>query len=427
MASAPDDERPSQVRWLIFLLACAVSWLLYLHRYSWGIIKPYFREENPEITDVELGWLDSAFQGAYAIGQVPGGLIGDIFGPRAILAGSILFWSVAVAAVGLVAGFWAVFGIRGIFGLAQAGTYPIIGKMTRSWFPLAVRTSVQGTVAALGRIGAACCPLILATFLMDWCELPWQTALIVLAAPGIILAVVLWMMVRGRPSEHPWANEAEARLIEAGSPVPTNGDRPRVTLNRASGLSLTMLLIYAFVSTFQDQLYVYWIPTFLVDRGLSKGEMGLFTPLPLIGGAIGGILGGVLNDYFIRRTGERRWSRTGVAFTGKFVQAVFVAVALHVGDGRLAMAVLMAARIFGDWSLSTQWGAITDMGGRAAGTLFGLVNTAGAIGGFVAGPVLGWLKQEYGWEGLFWGVSAMCFVAAATWLWIDCTKRVVAD
>jgi sugar phosphate permease len=73
------------------------------------------------------------------------------------------------------------------------------------------------------------------------------------------------------------------------------------------------------------------------------------------------------------------------------------------------------------------WGTITDMGGRASATLFGLVNTAGALGGFLAGPVLGYLKQEYGWDGLFYGVAFMCLVAAVTWLFSDCTRRLVTD
>ena len=59
----------------------------------------------------------------------------------------------------------------------------------------------------------------------------------------------------------------------------------------------------------------------------------------------------------------------------------------------MAMVVLMAARVFSDWSLPTQWAAVTDMGGRAAATLFGIVNTVGIVGGFVAGPVFGYLKQ----------------------------------
>jgi hypothetical protein len=47
--------RPTHVRWIVFVLACAVSWLLYLHRYSWGVIKPTIQQENPQLTDTEMG------------------------------------------------------------------------------------------------------------------------------------------------------------------------------------------------------------------------------------------------------------------------------------------------------------------------------------------------------------------------------------
>jgi sugar phosphate permease len=186
-----------------------------------------------------------------------------------------------------------------------------------------------------------------------------------------------------------------------------------------------MMLVYAFTSTFQDQLYVNWIPLFLTEgRGLDTRAMGLFSPLPLLGGAVGGILGGMLNDYWIRRTGNRRWARSGVALTGKMVAAVLIALSVQMSDGRLAMLVLLAARCFGDWSLATQWGAVTDMGGRATATLFGLVNKVGAVGGFAAGPIMGSLKHHYGWEGIFFCASGMCVLAALTWLFIDCTRRV---
>jgi sugar phosphate permease len=67
------------------------------------------------------------------------------------------------------------------------------------------------------------------------------------------------------------------------------------------------------------------------------------------------------------------------------------------------------------------------MGGRAAGTLFGLVNMVGVIGGFAAGPVFGALQEAYGWDGQFFGVAAMCALAAISWLFIDCTRRLVSD
>ena len=45
----PPAERPTRVRWLIFGLACAVSWLLYLHRYAWGVIRPAIKDAAKSI------------------------------------------------------------------------------------------------------------------------------------------------------------------------------------------------------------------------------------------------------------------------------------------------------------------------------------------------------------------------------------------
>jgi sugar phosphate permease len=426
--AAGPAQRPTQVRWLIFGLACAASWLLYLHRYSWGVIKTTFSDQHPEISKTELGWLDSAFMGAYTVGQVPAGLAGDYFGAGLVLTISILLWSAWVPGVAWTRNFTGLFGIRSALGLAQAGAYPAMSKMTRNWFPLSIRTRVQGVVAAFGRIGAACAAPIIGTLLMGLLGFSWQTSLLVIAAPGVLLAILFGLMVRDHPRQHPWCNAAESAEIEAGSGGATTAKRGTLLLNRGSLFSLGMLLAYAFFSTFQGQLYVNWIPMFLEKgRGLDKETTGMFTPFPFIGAAAGGIFAGWLNDYLLRRMRSRRWARSSIAFTGKFVAAGLVLASLQVADGRAAMVVLLAARFFGDWSLPTQWGTITEMSGRASATVFGLVNSVGAIGGFVAGPLLGSLLQHFDWEGLFVGVAVMCALSAVCWLFIDCTRRLVAD
>jgi MFS family permease len=404
---------PAEPRGLVFFLACAASGLLYLHRYSWGVVKPFVKAENPSITSTDLGWLDAAFQATYAIGQVPGGLLGDVFGPRLVLSCLVLLWSGAAAMVTAVTGFAPLLCVRAIFGLAQAGAYPTLNRLSRDWFPLSIRTTVQGVVTSTGRLGAACAPPLIATLLIDLLGLSWQVALILLAIPAVPLAFLCWAALR-RPTVPHHDLPAAPRLS--------------LHLNAASLASLSWMLVYAFTSTFQDQLYVYWLPLFLVEgRGLNATRMGLFAPLPLLGGAVGGILGGILNDALLRRMASRRWARSSVGFAGKFVAGILIFCSVQVADGRWAMVVLLGARVFADLSLPTQWGTITDMGGRAAGTLFGIVNTIGAIGGTVAGPVLGWLQQNYGWEGLFHGAAVMCLLAAGSWLFIDCTRRLVAD
>ena len=55
--AGPVGEKPTRVRWLMFALACDTSFVLYLHRYSWGFIKADTRDEFGW-SEVQLGWLD---------------------------------------------------------------------------------------------------------------------------------------------------------------------------------------------------------------------------------------------------------------------------------------------------------------------------------------------------------------------------------
>jgi MFS family permease len=369
-------------------------------------------------------------------------MAGDRFGPRIMLSLLTLLGSLAVVGVGWTGGFWRLVGARAIFGLAQSGVYPVLSKMTRTWFPLATRTSVQGAVTAMGRLGAAFAPLVIAALLLGVIGLSWQTALVVISVPGIVLSLGFWLAVRNSPREHPWTNQAERDLLDPAPPLAEStgvreGDPPYRPVQEAPApllftgatmFSLAMLLLYTFTSTFQDQFFVNLLPSFLKEaKGFDDQLMGLFAPLPFVGGAIGGVLGGVLNDVLIRKLGSRRWARSLVAFTGKLMAAILVLVSVQMEDGRWTMAVLLGARVFSDWSLPTQWAAVTDMGGKAAATVFGIVNTVGIAGGFVAGPVFGYVKLHHGWDGLFYTVAGMCAFAAVVWLFIDCTKRLVED
>ena len=140
--STTASARPTGIRWLVLALACVTSWLLYLHRYSWGVIKPEVKSEFG-FSDTQLGWLDSAFNLSYALFQVPGGLMGDLLGPAIVLPVIIFAWSGCVAGTAMVGQAWSFAGVRTLFGLTQAGAYSNISKVTRSWFPLSVRTTAR--------------------------------------------------------------------------------------------------------------------------------------------------------------------------------------------------------------------------------------------------------------------------------------------
>lgn len=432
MGPAPSSavERPTRVRWLIFALCCITSWLLYVHRYCClGVLKPALKQEYPDLSAKQLGALDSAFMATYSLGQIPMGTAGDVLGPRLVLSVIILAWSLTLGGLALAPDYLTLVACMAAFGLSQAGAYPNLGTVTRSWFPLSIRTTVQGAVATLsGRGGGACAPLIVATLLIAQLGLDWRTAFLLLAGLGCAFALVFGLLFRNSPREHPWANEAEAREVSAGEVPPAPGTRPALSRNPRDLLNFSAVLLLAFAGTFGDAIYGSWIPLFLVEaKGLRMDEMGVFSSLPLLGGAVGGFCGGLLNDVLMRATGSRRLARSAVGSAGKLLAGVLITLSVLVADGRLAMLVLLACKFFADWSQPTLWGTMTDISGRAAGTVFGLVNMVGNFGAILAGLAMGHIIQEHGWDTLFFTVAVLYLVCAVLWLFIDCTRRLVVE
>jgi len=337
-------------------------------------------------------------------------------------------WSGALSATGMATGFWSLASTRLGFGIAQAGAYPNLTKLTRNWFAPSNRTTMQGLVASFsGRAGGACASIIVGTVLMGALGLGWRATLFCIAAFGVLLAVALRYVLRDRPDEHPWTNAAEVRLLEDASESSESGGAIRYSRDPAALTSLAALLGHMLLSAFANALYVYWIPLFLEeDKGFTKISMGIYSSLPLWASAVGGLSGGALNDILARRWGLR-FARRAVGLSGKLLGAALIGFSLQLEDGRSAMVVVAAAKFFSDFSQPTVWGTVTDIAGRASGRVFGLVNTAGSLGGFLAGPVLGAIKQDYGWPALFWTIGWAYVLSGLAWLVIDPTRKLVLD
>ena len=424
--SPVDLQRPTNVRWLIFGLASLASYINYVHRYSWGVIKPYLLEDGV-VTEQQMGWLDGLIGITYGLGQFPGGLAGDLLGPHAVIPVSAVLWSIVAAAPAVVATFYGLATIRLAMGLTQAPCYPCLGKITQTWIPRATRTTQQGFISSFsGRAGGACSSLIIGTLLMGWVGMTWQMALVVTASTGVLFAIAFALLFRNTPRQHSGVNAAEAALIEEGEVVATTGRPLRWDWSAGNIRNLAAFFGASFSSTIADNLFVFWMPTFLVQaKGFSPTEMGLFASLPRFGGALGGLWGGILNDWLIGAIGNRRWARRLIAGGCKVIAASLICASLLFDDGKVIMAILFLCKFFSDMSQPTWWGTVTDIGGPAAGRVFGMVNTVGAAGLFVAGPIMAWVKTQYDFDGLFFFVAGVYLVTTACWLMVDCQRRLV--
>lgn len=429
-----DDQRPTHFRWNVFVLACGTSWLLYLHRYIFGLIKPVLVEEW-DLGKDELGLLDSAFSVAYSGFQIPLGVATNAFGVHLLLTCMIVVWS-----IGLGMHAWApsskyLWAARGALGLGQSAVFAAQSQITRTWFPLSVRTTVQGWLGVFfGRFGGLSANLLVGSVLLGVFELPWRTVVYAMAVVGLAHAILFALFFRDLPRKHPRVNEAEAALIEDRKGKPSRPE-PRMGIGemfrrmspRSIG-NLLMLNLQTILSTLADNIFSAWIPLFLWEvHGLKFTEMGFYSSLPLLGGAIGGAFGGWLNDRLIARTRTLRWSRVAVGTAGKGVAGgLLLASLLWYDQPRLFCVMLFFVKFFSDWSLVTTWGCVTDIGGRTSATVFAFNNSVAGIGS-ILGPVLyGMVAEHYGWVPVF-VTGAVTYVACAlTWLLINCEIPVIS-
>lgn len=426
----------SRFRFVVFGLCCGTSWTLYLHRYAFGLIKPMLAKEW-HVPLVELGAMDTAFSLGYNLLQVPSGLLADLLGTHVFLTAIILIWSLSLGLHAWVKNPGQMYPVRFLFGAAQAGAYPALSKVTRQWFPLAARTTVQGLVASFfGRLGAVGSNLIVASLLIGTLALGWHDSFLILATAGVVLSVCFGALFRSTPARHPWVNSAECAVIMGGAEE-TNRSDAETSLGQVqpawytrwrevrarSFVNFACLLLAHFGATFADAIYMSWVPYFLkTEHGLDIKQMGIYSMLPLLGGALGGLTAGVMNDRLIRMLGSRRWGRSLVAVLGNLAACALVLGALAVYDQPYIFCwILFAAKFFADWTQPSTWGTITDISGGATASVFGTVNSLGGSGGLFSPIAFAAIAEHFGWHTVFIVVAGAYVVTAVAWCCTDAT------
>ncbi len=430
-------DRATNIRWGVFGLALGTSWLLYLHRYVFAFIKPTLATEWG-LSNTQLGQLDSAFSVSYMLFQFPLGVAADLAGVHLVLTGLMLAWFGGLALVAWAPTVTVMWIGQAMHGAGQSAVYACLNRVARMWYAPAVRTTLQGAVGVLaGRLGALSSSLVFTSLLLGVVGLDWRTAIWILVGVGVVQLLLFVVVFRNSPREHPAVNDVEARLIEGDSPAtgpvsppgPTNMSAVLRSTTPRSLFNLSCLAVQSVLSTFADNIYSNWIPLFLAQvHGLEFKQMGVYSALPLLGGAIGGLVGGLLNDYCIALTGSRRWSRVGVALVGKGLAAVLMFSALGAYDRPYAFCVyLFFVKLFGDWSLTTSLGVVTDIGGRATASVFAFNNSVAGVA-FIAAPIaFGYIADHYSWRIVFGVVAATYALCALSWLLINCTIPVVHE
>jgi MFS family permease len=461
----PPADRPTNVRYGVLGFACVLSMITYLDRVCFGTVAPYIQSEFG-LTESEKGWLFTAFAFAYAVFEVPTGWLGDKYGARMTLIRIVLWWSVFTALTGMIydtPGSYVAFGllitVRFLFGVGEAGAYPNIARAFHSWFPFQERGSAKGAVWMAGRFAGGITAFIVYALMYETAgpagvQTHWRHTFYLFGAIGVVWCVLWWWWYRDNPAEKAGVNAAEIALIRAGEMH--HHDKLVVPWAKLLGsANLWILCTMYFCAAYGWYLNITYFPGYLkeqlgIERGSEKWtwqfwEAGLMAGLPLLIGSVSCLIGGLLTDWFIQRTGNRKWGRRlfGIIGHGLCAACFFVAIFFMKNPWMFVFLIAFAA-FWNDLTMGAAWASCLDIGRRYSGIVAGCMNTIGNLGGAVAGILTGFVldlhtgtlergsieyeaAKEIGWIVNIATFGSAYVLAVVCWFWFDATKPVAPE
>jgi sugar phosphate permease len=421
--------RASRGRWYILVLISLMYLITYLDRVNISTAAPMISKEFG-FDKITMGAIFSAFVWAYAMFQVPGGWLGDRFGPRKVLTVIVGYWSVMTALTAHAGSAISFIVIRFLFGVGEAGAFPGATRAMQLWFPREERGFVQGITHSASRAGAAIAPPIVVTIMAT---LGWQWVFYICGTIGFVWAVWFYFAYRDLPENHAMVNAAELARIRgvdaSGATKAANIEaKPQVpwgTLIKSPNMWAIMLAYFTYVYCLW--IFLSWLPSYLIEfRHFTLIKVGIFASLPLWAGVVGDTVGGLATDWLLKKTGNTKLARRAVAITGLLGCTAFIVPAAMTDSAYTAVYCLTASMFFLECTIGPSWSVPMDVGGKYSGTVSGMMNMAGNIGGALSPLVFGFLVQYGNWQAPFIVAAALMVIGAGVWaFWLDPEKSVV--
>ena len=153
-----EGTRPTRVRYIVLALTIGAYMITYVDRVVISSAVPSIQKEFG-FSIVTMGWILSSFQWGYALFQIPGGWLGDRFGPRRTLTWIVTWWSLFTCATVFAWSAGSMALIRFLFGTGEAGAFPIATRSLSRWMLPTERGFAQGATHAGSRLGGALTPV----------------------------------------------------------------------------------------------------------------------------------------------------------------------------------------------------------------------------------------------------------------------------
>lgn len=379
------------------------------------------------ISHVQMGQIFTSFLVGYAIFQIPGGALGDRWGPRLTLGISALIWAVCTlltGALGLlfpvrrVGAYLMLWIVRFILGAAEATTFPVGNRAVRNWMPPHLRAS-GNSIMFMGTSIASATTAPLVSRVMN--SFGWEASFFVTAGPALVIGILWLAFARDYPTRTKWTPE-QAPIIAGGSFAPARDESiPLFTLLRQRNVAL---LIVSYISEgYVLFIFVFWMYIYLVEkRGFSMLRGGLIAAIPWLLALLLTPVGGYVCDRISRRYGRLKGAKA-VIMSGYGFSGIMLFLAAYSASRRVAVAALSVSIACLMGAESSFWSSAVYLAEGPVGILSGVMNTAGILGGIASTSLVPVIAQKFGWTAALGTGTAMALACAALWMFVSDAKK----
>lgn len=385
----PNRPKVGNYRWTIVALVFLATTINYIDRQVIGILAPLLEKEIGW-SEIDYGYIVTAFQAAYAIGLLVVGRTIDKVGTKIGYAIALTGWSFAAMGHALAKSVIGFGTARFSLGLFEAGNFPAAIKTVAEWFPKKERALATGIFNAGSNVGAVIAPLA-----VPWIALTlgWQEAFIFTGLIGL-LWLLLWYWFYEKPEKHKKLSKAELEYIQSDPP-----DTP-VKIPWISLIKYKQTWAFAIAKFLTDPIwwfYLYWVPKFLNSNyGITLDKIGPPLIVIYVMADVGSIGGGWLSSFFIKRGWTINRGRK-LAMLICAIAVVPIILASQVSGVWESVALLsLATAAHQGWSANLFTSASDMFPRKAVASVVGFGGMTGAIGGMLIATAAGFILQITG-------------------------------
>jgi ACS family glucarate transporter-like MFS transporter len=418
----------TRLRWLLIFWLFILSAVAFLDRVNLSIAGKFIAADF-HLTDIQLGYVLSAFLLGYALFQIPGGGLADRIGARRLLTVSVVWWGVFTALTALVSPHAALavlvlVVVRFFLGVGEAVMYPASNRIVARWIPSQERGIANGWIFAGVGFGSGTTPILITYIVTHY---GWRASFWISAAIGVLAGIVWFLIARDSPEQHPWVSRSELSLIAKSRGPSSVIAEPTAdigteivawpTILGSSNVWLITLSYFCF--GYVAWIFFGWFYTYMARvRGLNLKATAGYSTLVFLVMALASPLGGLVSDALTKHRGKR-FGRASIAIISLCLASVFLILGSRADNPALASIVLAGGAGALYLSQSSFWSVTADIAAGSSGSVSAFMNMGAQVGGAVTTSLTPIIASRFGWSASFYIAALFAALGALAWLFVD--------